>query len=537
MKKSQTGTTRSPDSEEQSHAEGQDGGLLRRSTTVSFFIGLGVVAGFLVDVLIVARFGVGAETDAFFGAYTVPFILVTSLAAIQPVLVTILAGFRGNEAAFSALLNASALAALGVALLGALLARPLIAITLPGFAPATAALATLLAQILFARVPAAAVSEVCKAELYNRHRFGLAAFSSVIPSLVAATLLVLAGSAVGIEAVAWSLVAGALVQAGLLCGALFVRQGMRYYARLRQEMPVLQQTARLVVAPLASLLLRQGVTVAERLIGSFLPAGSVTAITYANRLTMVAAGILFDGATTAALPSLAALQSRGEEQAARVAMGRLLKLLTYVALPAGLTLAALSTPLVRLFFERGQVDAQAAVLMGTVLGVYALSLPFLGPYRAVQTYFYARRAVRPVVILQGSLAMLTIGLDLLLVRTLGVVGLALAFALSCNVVAAIGLVWMGKQAGDLGWRTLLDQLWRLGLATAAMAASVLAASRWVGAMAQGTGRWELVLAIGVACLVGLAVFVGLGAILRLEAISILWSKVKDRWTARTRLGY
>jgi putative peptidoglycan lipid II flippase len=312
---------------------------------------------------------------------------------------------------------------------------------------------------------------------------------------------------------------------------------MRYYARLRQEMPILQQTAKLVVAPLAALLLRQGVTVAERLIGSFLPAGSVTAITYANRLTMVAAGILFDGATTAALPSLAALQGREEEQAARTEMGRLLRLLTYIALPAGLGLAVLSTPLVRLLFERGQVDAQAAILMGTVLGVYALSLPCLGPYRGVQTYFYARRAVRPVVILQGSLAMLTLALDLLLVQTFGVVGLALAFVLSCSVVATIGLAWMGKQAGDLSWRSLLDQLWRLGLAAAGMASSMLAASRWVGAMTQGTGRWELVLAIGAACLAGVTAFVGLGAILRLEAISILWSMVKDKWTARTRLGY
>jgi hypothetical protein len=99
------------------------------------------------------------------------------------------------------------------------------------------------------------------------------------------------------------------------------------------------------------------------------------------------------------------------------------------------------------------------------------------------------------------------------------------------------MAWLGKQAGDLGWRSLVDQLWRLGLATVAMGLSMLGISRLVGAIAQGAGRWELVLAIGAACLVGLVVFVGLGATLRLEAISIVWRWIKDRWTARTHLDY
>ena len=47
---------------------GAIGRLLRRATTVSFFTALGVGVGFLVDVLLVARFGIGASTDAFSAA-------------------------------------------------------------------------------------------------------------------------------------------------------------------------------------------------------------------------------------------------------------------------------------------------------------------------------------------------------------------------------------------------------------------------------------------------------------------------------------
>ncbi len=504
--------------------EAKWGRLLRRSTTVSLFTGLGVAAGFAVDVLVVARFGIGAETDAFFAAYTLPFILVTSLAAVQPVLVSVLAGHRDDESAFSALLNAAGLLALLATGLGVWLARPLVTLTAPGFDAAAAARAAALSQILFLRVPAAALSEVARAELYTRRRFALATFSNALPSLAAAGLLVAAGPGAGIRLVAWGLFAGSLAQAALLGGALFGPLQVRYQPHLRRRAPFLRRTGGLVLAPLAGVLLRQGVTLAERAIGSFLPAGSVTALSYANRLTMVAAGLLFDGLNTAALPSLAEGWNRGERRAARADGLTLLKLATTVALPAGLALAALSRPLARLFFQRGQVDAQAALLLGTVWGVYALSLPFLGPYRVVQTAFYAMQSARPVVVLHAVLAGLTVGLDLFLVRSLGAAGLALAFVLGCGLASALGLAWLKRQAdaplrgrGD-AWRWA----WPLALTSAAMAMALFGVSRWLEPLLAAAGAWGLLLTLAASGLAGLAVFAGLGTLLRLEAVTAVW---------------
>jgi putative peptidoglycan lipid II flippase len=512
------------------HDEGSPAGgqLLRRSTTVSFFTGLGVVAGFAVDVLIVARFGIGAETDAFFGAYTVPFILITRLAAVQPVLISVLADYRRDETVLSLLLNAAGLIALAVAGLGVLLAGPLVAATAPGFAPDLARLAAGLARILFARVPLAAIAEICKAELYSRRRFGLATASDLLPSLVTASVLILAGRRSSIDIVAWGFVLGALAQAGLLTGLLFGPLGLPYRPTLRHPAPVLGQTGRLLLAPLAGLFLRQGVTLAERILGSYLPAGSLTALSYANRLNTIVAGVFFDGITKASLPSLAERWRRGATPAGRAELVRLLKLMATVALPVGLAVAALSTPLVRLFFERGQVDPQAALLLGTVLGVYSLSLPFLGPFRAVQTFFYALKETRPIVVLLGGLAGMTVAFDLLLVWWLGAVGLALAYTLGCGLAMAAGLAWLARRAGDLDWRGLAGSTWRLALASAAMAATMLVSSGWLASVLGTAGRWGLALTLAASGLAGLAVFVVLGAVLRLEAISLLWDMVKTR---------
>lgn len=533
-----SGGAEQPDGSSQESRRGQ---LLRRSTTVSLFIGLGVVAGFLVDVLVVARYGLGTETDAFFGAYTIPFILVTRMAALQPVLVTVLGGYRDDKTAFSILLNAAGLITIAVAVLGALLARPLVTLTTPGFAPATADLAVHLARILFARVPAAAVAEVCKAELYSQRRFGLATFSNALPSLVTVALLLIVGGERGIEVVAYGFVVGTVAQAALLAGLLFGPLHVPYRwpasTTLRHAAPILQQTGRMVLAPLAGLFLRQGVTLAERFLGSFLPPGSVTALSYANRLNAIVAGVFFDGITTASLPSLADRWRQGANKAARAELESLLKLATYVAVPVGLAVAALSAPLVSLFFERGQVDSESALLLGTVLGVYSLSLPPLGPFRAIQTFFYAIKEMRPVVFLLGGLAALTVGLDLILVWSLGALGLALAYALSCGMMTAVGLVWLERRvrgmAGPAGkgldWRRLGDSAWRLILTSVAMAGTLLATSRWLETITADFGRLGLILTLGLSSAAGLAVFVGLGTLLRLDAVSILWSMARNKW--------
>ena len=46
--------------------------LLAGSATVSVFNALGVLAGFALDALVAAWFGVGLQTDAYFSAYRLP---------------------------------------------------------------------------------------------------------------------------------------------------------------------------------------------------------------------------------------------------------------------------------------------------------------------------------------------------------------------------------------------------------------------------------------------------------------------------------
>jgi hypothetical protein len=62
-----------------------------------------------------------------------------------------------------------------------------------------------------------------------------------------------------------------------------------------------------------------------------------------------------------------------------------------------------------------------------------------------------------------------------------------------------------------------------------MAGTMFVSSWWLEAATLEMGRWGLLLTLLLSSLAGLAVFVAVGAILRLDAISILWTMAREKW--------
>jgi putative peptidoglycan lipid II flippase len=201
-----------------------------------------------------------------------------------------------------------------------------------------------------------------------------------------------------------------------------------------------------LTAPLAGLLFRQGVTLADRWFGSFLPPGSVSALGYAGKITQVLAGTVFGAVATAGLPALAGALANGQQQEAAWRWRSMLRLSVAVAVPLGLGLALLSRPFVRLLFENHSrnLESGSTILLANVLAIYALSLIPLGPFRAQQSYLFAARQANWVAGLLFLVTSITLALDWLFVKWLGAIGLGLAFTFGVSVSLALGFVMVKK---------------------------------------------------------------------------------------------
>jgi putative peptidoglycan lipid II flippase len=139
------------------------------------------------------------------------------------------------------------------------------------------------------------------------------------------------------------------------------------------------QVERLFTVPLADYFLAQTILVAQRVIGSFLPTGSISAISYGHRLASVAGATLFSGVEVVSLSYLAADFMKGTAAYLRQARETLvvgLRLVFIIGIPVAISIWVLRFPLTRLVFERGAFDHHATQLAAPVIGLFALSIPF-----------------------------------------------------------------------------------------------------------------------------------------------------------------
>jgi putative peptidoglycan lipid II flippase len=497
--------------------------VLKDSAVISTFNALGVASALLLDVVVAARYGLGAATDAFFIALTIPQLLASVLgSAMRPVMVPLFsatrveAGEEENWKLFSNLINLGTISLAIIALVGVVCSPLLIFVSAPGLNDASRQIAITLNRILFITVIMAGLAETMKAMLNSYRRFAVPAAAIFVQYVVAVLAIVLLESRLGIQAVAVGYVLGYALQVLILAATLLVLGG-RYYPLLNIRDPAVRQAGRLFVPLLIGDSLNQSSIWIERLLASFLPAGSVSALVYARRVLRVLTLALVNSVSRALLPRLSVLASKANLKELRRAVLFGIKLTLGICVPVAVGVMVTSTPLISLLYQRGAFDERAVSMAASLLVLYMPGLAFMALQRvAVTTFFASQDTKTPLYIRIGSLALL-LPLELILFRITGVYGLALALSLS-RVGTAIGaLVLLRRRIGAFE-----EDLWRyalkVGAAATIMGLAVLPMISWMETQLPFSMPLNRILQLGSAGLVGLAIYVASLLLLRVSEV-------------------
>jgi putative peptidoglycan lipid II flippase len=157
------------------------------------------------------------------------------------------------------------------------------------------------------------------------------------------------------------------------------------------------------------------------------------AIENAFRVYMLPQGIFSVAVATVLFPTLSRMASRRDPTAMRRAVGVGMRQINLLLIPAAAFMIVLTTPIVRLLYERGNFDASSTHLVSIALFWFAFSLPFGGlNLLLTRTFFAVQRPWIPT-----GLAALNMIVDIIvslsLYRPLGIAGLIIG-TVSANVV-------------------------------------------------------------------------------------------------------
>lgn len=440
------------------NAQPQSAALARDSGRTTLLMGLGVAAKLIVDVVLVASFGLTGATDAFFVAYTL-LILVEALiypacqSGLVPVFVRVAAerGRGASWAVFSSLMTSAIVVSLVLAAAGVAGSGVLVRALAPGLDAATTDLAASLAEVLLLGLIFVAPIGVMRAFLNANRLYSAPASLELIRGGavlgVAAALAALSGTWT-IEAVAAGFAAAAAAQGAVLGVAIVRHLGFGYRPGLNFALLRSAGVERMLSIPLIDNAVGQGVLIAERVIGSFLPAGSISAISYGHRLASVIGNTLFTGVEVVSLSTLSASLAGGSTRSgeARATLAAGVRLVVLMGLPVAAAVWVLQQPLIALIFGRAEstTDPSAAL----VLGIYALGIPLYGYLLVARSYLFAQgRPQLSLLMTCAHLAAVVLAAPVL-AGGFGAAGVAWAFNLGQALACTIGLIAMGGLWGS-----------------------------------------------------------------------------------------
>jgi putative peptidoglycan lipid II flippase len=160
-----------------------------------------------------------------------------------------------------------------------------------------------------------------------------------------------------------------------------------------------------------------------------LPAGSVSALAYANRFVSVVVTLLAGAVSSAVVPYFSRMIAQKDWAGCRLTLRTWVRFTALVSTPIALALIAGSRLLIRVAFQHGVFSPSDTALVTPVLAMYAIQIPFFVSSRVFYRFLIAIRR-SDLIFYCGALNLaLDIVLNLVLMRWYGVAGIALATSL------------------------------------------------------------------------------------------------------------
>jgi putative peptidoglycan lipid II flippase len=458
--------------------------MIERILTVSGFTLLSRVTGFVRDIILAAVLGAGPVADAFFVAFRLPnhFRAIFAEGAFNAAFVPAYARIREQGGAQRAQLFADRIFTLllisQIALLAiALLFTPaVINVLAPGFArdPGRFALATDLTRITFPYLLLITLVTLYGGILNAMQRFAAAAAASTLLNLsMMVTLALVAFFPSAGHAAAWGVLISGVLQV-LLVGGDTWRAGVMPALRWPELDADVRKFFRALGPATVGSMGVQLALFADTIIASFLPAGALSALYYADRLNQLPIGVIGIAAGTVILPEMSRRIAGGDHRGAAHAQSRAIEFTLLLSIPCVVAFFVIPDLIMRALFMRGAFTAADADAAGRTLMAYAAGLlPFVLIRSAVATFFARGDTATPV---KAALlaAAVNIGFKFLLMGPLAQVGLALATSIGAWINLGL-VVWYAARAGHIPH----DKRLRLSILRLAIAGFILAVVLWL----------------------------------------------------------
>ena len=497
--------------------------------TVSFMMMitlLGKILGLVREQFLAANYAYSTEAAAFLLASRIPrtFFDVIFASAISasfiPIFVEALQK-QGKEEAYqlaNRFITLISTVTVGMMLIGMALAEPLTWLIAPGYDLETATLCIQLLRMLFPTMLFTAVAFSFVGILQSLEEFNIPAALSVASNGVLILYYIFFNEKFGIYGLTIAFLIGWAMQAVMQIPAL-CKKGYYYRPDFHFKDEGLKKIGMLMLPVMVSTWIQPINFMVNTRFASQLSSGTVTngnlgvsALEYANNLYTIIVGVFVLAIANMVFPKFSRM-TENKKEFGKAVKGTL-KAMIFLLIPMTVGLMALAEPIVTVIYKRGKFDILATEMTSAALFFFALGMVGYGVQNILSRAFYANQDGKTPFYSGLVSIVINAALCAMLLKPMGIGGLALAAAVSSTAAAGVLLIPTVKQYPDIIDKDLLVQLAKMLLAAGGMLIPVLLC-KWAIGLVLGGFIGNLIM-ICVCGGIGVVVYMALAKLLQIE---------------------
>lgn len=496
------------------------------------------IIGLVRDRILSHHFGAGAVMDSYFAAFKIPDLIFTLLvvgalaAGFIPTFTKLFFEDKDDKSEAwklaNNILNITGVTLIVLCVLGIIFAPYLIPVITPGFNDTNQLMTINYSRIMFLSPIFLGLSMTLGGILQSLRRFVLYSIAPIFYNLG-----IIIGAAVltkffGPIALAWGVVLGAILHFSLqLVGA--IASGWRWKWRFKLKDKNTRLIGKLMIPRTLGLSITEINILVITILASWLPIGSVSAYNYANNIQAVPTGIIGVSFALAVFPVLSAAAAKGDTKNFIINLSSTARQILFLIIPLSAIILLLRAQIVRVILGSGEFDWASTIATADALAFFSFGLFAQSLIPLLARAFYSLSDTKTPFITGLIAEVIAIGSALLLMKPLGVAGLALACSIGAIINFALLTLHLRQKTGIIDGDRIIYSLYRISIATVIMSLIIQMAKNPLSKLFNLDYFWGVFGQGVVASVLGLLIYLIICWILKVPEFIQLRESFKKRW--------
>ena len=438
-------------------------GIFKNTVLVVAVVLASKCLGLLRETFVAALYGATAETDAFFFAQSMPGTIFPSVCnGISTAFVSLYVmrlTEKGEEDAdryASRTLLFALFLGIILSAVGAMLSSILVPLLAPGFSGDQRLLAIELTQLTMGSFFLFMLQYMLTAILNSKSFFVGSQIAALFYSGTIAVVLLVVGSGKSME---WLTLLTIFANLSQLIALVFCCWGHFHFSPIQK--PAWQENRQLLHLTIPILLGNSVVqihTIVDKALGSLLPDGSLSALSYGNTLGNLVVNVLVVSLTTVLYPNLTREAVEGDSGNYGRILTKSMSGLTALMIPITCVTLLCAKDVVEIVYGRGSFDLSAVENTSLVLVCYAPMFVFCAVREVLTRAYFAVQDTKTPMINSAISVSCNVVLSLALTPWLGIVGITLGTSISTLLTALLLLRSIRRKLPQLRMTTFYENI-------------------------------------------------------------------------------